>query len=252
MANIDQLRAAIVDVGARLYGRGYIVAADGNISVRLADGNILCTPSGLCKGTMNPEQLLVVDPDGNVVEGDLKPSSELKMHLEVYRQRSDVNGIVHAHPPIATGFACAGEPLDKALLSEVILTLGCIPIAPYGTPSTEQVSESIKDLIKVYDGILLANHGALTVGPDLMRAYFRMETIEHFAKISLVARIIGKESVLSAEKVEELRKVGETMGQSVPALDIPGCPLPAENPERITLTRDELVELLQRALKLNN
>lgn len=245
---IQRLREQIVDIGARLYSRGYVVAADGNISVRLGDGTILTTPSGLCKGTLEPGQLILVDADGEVLEGSLKPSSEIKMHLEAYRRRPDINAIVHAHPPISTGFSCAGEPLDKAILAEVILTLGCVPIARYGTPSTEQVAESIRELIAVHDGILLANHGALTVGPDLMNAYFKMETIEHFAKISLVTRILGRENVLTAEKVGELERVGRERGISVPALACDSCPRVAGEPERYPLTRDELIDLISAAL----
>jgi len=238
------LKEKIVDIGARLYNRGYVVAADGNISAITSENNIITTPSGLCKGTLTKEQLLVVDQEGKVLEGDLKPSSELKMHLEVYRQRPDVKAIVHAHPPISTGFSCAGEPLDKAILAEVILTLGCIPIARYGTPSTDQVAESIRELVKVHDGILLANHGALTVGPDLMNAYFKMETIEHFARISLVTRIIGRESVLTREKVEELEQVGAQRGIQVPALECDTCPRVADSPEKFEVTKQELVDLV--------
>jgi L-fuculose-phosphate aldolase len=230
-----------------------VVAGDGNISARMDDGSILCTPSGLCKGRMRPDQLIIVDETGAVLKGDLKPSSELKMHLMVYRQRPDVKAAVHAHPPVATGFACAGEPLTKALLSEVIITLGCIPIAPYGTPSTEQVAEGIRDLIKVHDGMLLANHGALTVGPDLMTAYYRMETIEHFARITLVTRILGKETLLTADKVQELQALLDAGGMTPPALSLGSCPVPASpsknDPEgTITLTRDELISLIQEAL----
>lgn len=255
MSEIQKIRETIVQIGRDLYQRDMIVAGDGNISARLEDGSILCTPSGLCKGKMSPDQLLIVDENGKVLDGDLKPSSELKMHLTVYQERSDVNAIVHAHPPTATGFACAGEPLNRALLSEIILTLGCVPIAPYGTPSTEQVSDSIRDLIKVHDGMLLANHGALTVGPDLMTAYYRMETIEHFAKISLVARMLGKENLIPIEKVEELKSITDQSGNTPTALRIGSCPIPAAGAnhlaggEMITLTRAELIELIEKAVE---
>ena len=254
MSGIQSIRETIVQIGRDLYQRGMIVGGDGNISARLEDGSILCTPSGLCKGRMEARQLTIVDDNGKVLDGDLKPSSELKMHLTVYHERPDVHAIVHAHPPTATGFACAGEPLNKALLSEIILTLGCVPIAPYGTPSTEQVSEGIRDLIKVHDGMLLANHGALTVGPDLMTAYYRMETIEHFARISLVTRILGKENLLSFEKVEELRDITARSGSTPTALNVGSCPIPASDgnvgvgTETITLTRAELIELSEKAV----
>lgn len=253
MTEFVEERKTIVEIGQYLYEKGMIVAGDGNISARVDDGSILCTPSGLCKGRMSTDDLIVVDSNGKVLSGNLKPSSELKMHLMVYRQREDVLAVVHAHPPTATGFACAGESLNKALLSEIILTLGCIPLAPYGTPSTEQIPENIKELIKAHDALLLANHGALTVGPDLMTAYYRMETIEHFAKISLVTRILGKETLLSADKVEELKDVTEKAGISIPALSLGSCPIPANGEshvnDSITLTRDELIDLIYKAMK---
>jgi hypothetical protein len=139
------------------------------------------------------------------------------MHLEVYRQRPDVNAVVHAHPPTATGFAVAGIPLDKAVLAEVLTTLGSVPIAEYATPSTQELPEAVRKYIKAHDGMLLANHGALTVGADLFGAYYKMETIEHFAKISLVARTLGRENVLSREEVTRLQGLRGTYGIAAPA-----------------------------------
>ena len=177
-------RADIVEVGRRLYARAYTASNDGNISVRLGPGRLLMTPKSVCKGFMTPDMMCITDLDGRKLQGDRDPSSEALMHLEVYRQRPDVQAVVHAHPPIATGFAVAGIPLNKAVLAEVLTTLGSIPIAEYATPSTSELPEAVRKYIKAHDGMLLANHGALTVGADLFAAYYKMETIEHFAKIS--------------------------------------------------------------------
>lgn len=252
MRETAEARALIVRIGAWLYERGMIVAGDGNISTRLNDRTILCTPAGLCKGMMAPEQLIRVDLDGMLVEGNLKPSSELKMHLEVYRRRGDVRAVVHAHPPISTGFACAGLALDRAILSEMILTLGTVPVAPYGTPSTEEVPAGIRELIGDHDGILLANHGVLAVGPDLMTAFHRMEIIEHTAKISLVARMLGRERLLTADKVEALYRVVEQGGGNVRALAAGKRPLSAEEAPQEAGSQMELAGLLTRLVEMLN
>lgn len=252
MINSAEARDLIVRIGSWLYERGMIVAGDGNISALLDDGTILCTPAGLCKGMMTPEQLIRVDRDGVRVEGALKPSSELKMHLVVYRRRPDVQAVVHAHPPVSTGFACAGIALDRALLSEVILTLGTVPVAPYGTPSTEEVPAGICGLIADHDGILLANHGVLTVGPDLMTAFHRMEIIEHTAKISLVTRVLGQENLLPQAKVEALYRVVEQGGGQVRALAAGKRPVCAEEAVPGSGGQMELAGLLSRLVEMLN
>jgi L-fuculose-phosphate aldolase len=211
------LRADIVEVGRRMYARGYTASNDGNISVRLGSDRLLMTPKGVCKGFMTPDMMCVTDLEGRKVQGDRDPSSEMLMHLEVYRQRPDVQAVVHAHPPTATGFAVAGIPLDRAVLAEVVTTLGSIPIAQYATPSTSELPAAVRKYIKAHDGMLLANHGALTVGGDLFSAYFKMETIEHFAKISLVARLLGRENVISREEVERLQALRGSYGIAAPA-----------------------------------
>jgi L-fuculose-phosphate aldolase len=215
------LRAQIVEVGRRLYARGYTASNDGNISVRLDAGRLLMTPKSVCKGFMTPEMMCITNLEGLKLAGERDPSSEMQMHLEVYRQRPDVVAVVHAHPPTATGFAVAGIPLDRAVLAEVVTTLGSIPIAEYATPSTRELPEAVRKYIKAHDGMLLANHGALTVGSDLFSAYFKMETIEHFAKISLVARLLGGERLLSRQEVERLQGLRGMYGISAPA---PICP----------------------------
>jgi L-fuculose-phosphate aldolase len=211
------LRADIVEIGRRMYARGYTASNDGNISARLGPDRLVMTPKSVCKGFMTPEMMCITDLDGKKLQGDRDPSSEMLMHLEVYRQRPDVNAVVHAHPPTATGFAVAGIPLDRAVLAEVLTTLGSIPIAEYATPSTRELPEAVRKYIKAHDGMLLANHGALTVGGDLYAAYYKMETVEHFAKISLVARMLGRENLISREEVLRLQELRGAYGIAAPA-----------------------------------
>jgi L-fuculose-phosphate aldolase len=213
----EQIRADIVEAGRRMYGRGYVASNDGNISARLDDRRLMTTPKNVSKGFMTPDMMVVVDYNGHKVSGDRDASSELPMHLEIYRNRPDVNAVVHAHPPIATGFAVAGIPLTRAVLAEVITTLGSIPIAEYGTPSTAELPEAVRKYIKAHDGMLLANHGAVTCGPSVLAAYYKMETIEHFAKISLVARLLGRENLISREEVERLQGLRGSYGIAAPA-----------------------------------
>src|SRR5437588_3875214 len=182
MTSESALRAEIVEVGRRMYARGYTASNDGNISVRLGADRLLMTPKSVCKGFMSPEIMCITDLEGRKLAGERDPSSEMQMHLEVYRQRADVQAVVHAHPPIATGFAVAGIPLDRAVLAEVVTTLGSIPIAEYATPSTRELPDAVRKYIKAHDAMLLANHGALTVGTDLFSAYYKMEPIENFAE----------------------------------------------------------------------
>jgi L-fuculose-phosphate aldolase len=211
------LRNEIVEVGRRMYARGYTASNDGNISARLGSDRLLMTPKSVCKGFMTPDMMCITDLDGRKLEGDRDPSSEMLMHLEVYRQRPDVQAVVHAHPPTATGFAVAGIPLTRAVLAEVLTTLGSIPIAEYATPSTSELPAAVRKYIKAHDGMLLANHGALTVGADLLSAYYKMETIEHFAKISLVARLLGQENLIAREEVLRLQQLRGTYGIAAPA-----------------------------------
>jgi L-fuculose-phosphate aldolase len=231
MSTEASLRAAIVEVGRRMYARGYTASNDGNISVRLGTDRLLMTPKSVCKGFMTPEMMCITDLEGRKLQGDRDPSSEMLMHLEVYRQRPDVQAVVHAHPPIATGFAVAGIPLDRAVLAEVLTTLGSIPIAEYATPSTKELPAAVRKYITAHDGMLLANHGALTVGADLFSAYYKMETIEHFAKISLVARLLGGENLIARDEVMRLQELRGTYGIKAPA---PICPDPSALGELLT------------------
>ena len=217
MTSEDTLRQDIVEVGRRVWARRFVASNDGNISIRLDDSRILTTPTGVSKGFMTPEMMVVTDLSGTRISGDRKPSSELLMHLAVYELRPDVRAVVHAHPPLATGFAVAGVPLTRAVLAEVVTTLGSIPIAEYGTPSTHELADAVRRHIRLHDGLLLANHGALTIGPDVFGAYFKMETIEHFATISLAARVLGGERLLSREEVKRLQQLRGSYGIAAPA-----------------------------------
>ncbi len=217
----DKLRTDIVEIGRRMHERAYVASNDGNISVRLDGARVLTTPKGVSKGFMTPDMMVVTDLSGKKIAGDRDASSELLMHLAVYRTRPDVHAVVHAHPPVATGFAVAGIPLDRAVLAEVITTLGSIPIADYGTPSTTELADAVARFIKTHDGLLLANHGALTVANELFAAYYKMETVEHFARISLVARLLGRERLLSREEVDRLQQLRGMYGIAAPA---PICP----------------------------
>ena len=202
-----QTRNDIVEVGKRMYAKGFVAANDGNISVRLSDDTVMITPSGVSKGYMNPEDMVITDMQGQVLEGAKKPSSEIKMHLEVYRNRPDVYAVCHAHPQKATAFAVARKVCDKVALPEVIFSIGSVALADYATPSTQQLPESIRDIVKTTDAILLANHGALTVGSDVFDAYYKMETLEHYAGIILYARVLGGEHGLTPEQISELFRV---------------------------------------------
>lgn len=248
--SLQQAKADIIHVGKRMYDRGYVAANDGNISVRLSENRILVTMSGVSKGFLTPEQLILIDYDGNVISGRYKPSSEIKMHLMVYQERPDINGVAHAHPLTATGFSVAGIPLTECLLPEVIVSLGSIPIAEYGTPGTMELVEPIRKYVHDYDAFLMANHGALTVGPDVISAYHKMETMEHFAQIALIARMLGNVNAIGEEDVDKLLKLRERFGVTTRAVCQVGLPdspstssTSTKQPETgDNTTREELVQ----------
>lgn len=203
-AELQRIISHLVEVCHRVYDRGYVTATDGNVSARLPNGNILTTPTAINKGMVRADDLVIVDLEGNLISGLKRPSTELKMHLYIYQQRPDVQAVVHAHPPYATGFATARIPLNKCLFPEVIVGLGAIPLAEYATPSTNEVIESIAPFVRNADAILLANHGVVSYGRDLLDAYFKMEKVEHAAHITFVARLLGGEKPLTREQIEKL------------------------------------------------
>ncbi len=201
-----ELREQICDVCHKMWQQGWVAANDGNVSVKLPDGNFLVTPTGISKSFITPEKLVIIDKDMNIVsaEGNYKPSSEIKMHMRCYTERDDVGAVVHAHPATATGFAVAGKPLDRYSMIETVIAIGSIPLTPYGTPSTNEVPEAIAPYLAEHDVLLLQNHGALTVGADLITAYYRMETLELFAKISLTAHLLGGAKEIEKEQIDKL------------------------------------------------
>ncbi|MGH9530371.1 MAG: class II aldolase/adducin family protein [Terriglobales bacterium] len=204
MPSQGQHRKQIVQFGRMLHERGYVAAMDGNLSVRLDDRRILSTPTSICKGMMRPSDLVIVDVNGERISGRNNVSSEIAMHLLIYRLRPDVRGIVHAHPRTATGFAAAGMALNKPLVCEVVIGLGSIPLAKYGTPGTPELTDALEPLIPQYDAILMSNHGVVTYGADLHRAYMKMETVEHFAQIALISHLLGSQQPLGDRELEKL------------------------------------------------
>jgi len=198
------LRQGIVRVGRLLYERGLIVAGDGNISARLSDELILTTPSGACKGMLDPADLVVVDLEGRVRGEGGKPSTELQMHLAVYQNRPDVQAVVHAHPPTAVACTLAGVRLDQCVLPEAIITLGAVPTAPFAMTGTHEMCDSIAPFLPFHNAIMLTHHGALTMGGTLMQAFHRMEQVEHSAKILMAAHQLGGARPLPAERLAQL------------------------------------------------
>ncbi|HEV2386489.1 MAG TPA: class II aldolase/adducin family protein [Candidatus Acidoferrales bacterium] len=197
-------RSELCRAGAWLYQRGFVVATDGNLSLRLDADRVLTSPTGVSKGMLEPADLVMTDCEGRQLGGSRAPSSELPMHLAVYRRRPDVRAICHAHPPVATGYAAAGMTLEKPLLAECVLDLDCIPVAPYATPGTRELADALAPLVDHYNAVLLANHGVVTFGPDLLSAFFRMETTEHIARVTLVTELLGRQVLLTNRDVERL------------------------------------------------
>jgi L-fuculose-phosphate aldolase len=225
MTTYFELKEQICEIGRRLYAHGYVASNAGNISYKLSEDEILTTPTAVSKGYMDPGMIVLVDRHGKRRYGEWEPSSEIKMHLGIYVHRPDVRAVVHAHPPIATGFAVAGIPLAHCVLPEVVLSLGGVPLAPYGTPSTEELPQQIIPLLEKADAFLLANHGAVTIGEDLFQAYYRMEMVEHFAQILLTAKQLGKVNFLTKENLEKLREIREAAGIKGKQFDCSLCRL---------------------------
>jgi Ribulose-5-phosphate 4-epimerase and related epimerases and aldolases len=202
----------IIEAGKRAYARGYVAANDGNMSVRIDAKRILITPTGVSKGFMKASGLVLVNMSGRIMSGKKKPSSELFMHLQIYKERTDVNSVCHLHPPYATGFAVAGIPLDQDVLSEAVIVLGKVSLVEYGTPGSEELYSKLLLHLRDSDVFLLANHGALTVGKDVFDAYNKMETLEHVAQIVFIAKQLGNLNILSAEQVQKLTALREKFG----------------------------------------
>ena len=251
--------ADIVRVGRLVFNKGWVAANDGNISIRLDDERIMCTPTGVSKGMMSVDDIIIVDYEGDKISGRMQRTSEIKMHLKIYELRDDIDSVVHAHPPVSTGFAAAGKALDTALLPEVVIGLGCVPLAGYGLPGTDALTDPMLHLIPKYDALLLGNHGAVSYGKDVMQAYFRMETVEHFARINFVAEMLGGARALPRLEVDKLFESRGRYGVVSNATQQPGCPVSAEDvaagrhggmsDNGIFVTRDELIQLLEDAIR---
>ena len=259
-------RKLIIEVGKLLYERSYVVASDGNVSIRLDDNTVLATPTMTCKGRMTEEGLAITDMDGKAISGG-RASSELAMHLLIYKMRPDIKAVCHAHPPHGTAFAVAGLAIDQPILSEVILTLGCVPLTDYGTPSTNELTEAMKPFVPHHNALLMANHGAVAYGEDLWQAFDRLETLEHTAKIAILAKALGGANDLPQDAIEKLINIREKAGYLKENARCQACgylheaniacdldvdyPSPHDgNGRRISFTREELIDLLSQAAKL--
>lgn len=265
---MDELaaRKLIVEVGKLLYERSYVVSSDGNISIRLDENRILATPTMVSKGRMSEDGLAITDLEGKPLN-DKKASSELPMHLLIYQMRPDINAVCHAHPPHGTAFAAAGMAIDAPILSEVILTLGCVPLTGYGTPSTSELTDSIEPFVEHHNALLMANHGAVAYGADLWQAFDRLETLEHTAKIAILSRALGGASDLPKDAIRKLINIREKAGYLTEAARCQSCgylgdtgiacghdEITSFTPEtsktngaKFSFTREELIELLSQA-----
>lgn len=214
MANEYEIKKQICDIGKRIYDRNMVAANDGNISVKLNDHEFLCTPTGVSKGFMTPEYICKVDENGNCIQanGNFRPSSEIKMHMRVYKHRPDVGAVVHAHPTFATSFAIAGIPLTQPIMPEAVIALGCVPIAEYGTPSTNEIPDAVEKYLPYYDAVLLESHGALTWSVDLLAAYHKMESVEFYAELLYKSRQLGGPKEFDKETIEKLYEIRRQMG----------------------------------------
>ena len=250
----QQLRDDIVRTGRMMYERGWIAASDGNLSIRLDPTRILATPSGVCKGTMHADDLIVCDNDGTKIDGLRERTTEMAMHVAIYYARPDIHAVVHAHPPISTGFAVAGKALNLGLMPELIVTMGSVPLAEYGLPGTPALVDGMLPYVGKYNAILLANHGAVCYGQNLYQAYARMESLEHMARIALVAELLGGPKVLPRVEIEKLFDARQRYGVQVPNHYEQGNPLAAEDmpdpAEKLEVTRQQLLSLIDEALRV--
>ena len=235
-----EIKKEICEVGLKLWQKGFVAANDGNISVKINDNEFYCTPTGVSKASLTPDMIIKVDRDGRKLEGKLNPSSEIKMHMRVYRERPDVMAVVHAHPPVATAFTVADIDLDQYVLPEAVLTIGAVPTCDYGTPSTMEIPDSLDPYLQDHDAFLLRNHGALTVGCNLTKAFFVMEEVEFNAVICKHAMDLGAVHEISRDQLAKLMDLRKKMN------------LPGRHPgieydeEPCTCNNAELVEAITK------
>lgn len=263
----SQYRSDIIEICKRVHHNGWVASNDGNISIRIAPNAVLCTPTGMSKGYLTPDQLVKVDMDGNKLEGELEASSEVKIHLDVYKHKQGINSAVHAHPPYATAYAVAGIPLDQCVIPEIIVSLGSIPLTEYGTPSTHEVPDNIRKHLQDHNAFLMENHGAFAIGADVFQAYYRMESMELFAKISLLAKTLGNVNNIKeadVRKIMEMRpnwikdddgyagcRIGDRFISSTDDMAAPGGSngngsQSTSDDETITLKKSELVDMVSK------
>jgi L-fuculose-phosphate aldolase len=213
MFSEEEIKLQICDIGKRMYGRNMVAANDGNISVKINDNEIICTPTGVSKGFMTPDMMCKLDLKGNVLEckEGYKPSTELKMHLRVYEKRMDIKAVLHAHPIYATSYAVMGVPLTKHITAESVISLGAVPLAKYATPSTKEVPDSIEEYLSDHNAVLLEKHGALSWALDLESAYFKMESLEFYAELLFKTSQLGNPKELDGEALEKLYEIKKQM-----------------------------------------
>ena len=243
MKSVFEIKKEICEVGRKLWLKGFVAANDGNISVKVGENEFYCTPTGVSKGDLTPDMIIKVDKDGKKLEGKLNPSSEIKMHMRVYRERPDVTAVVHAHPPVATAFTVADIDLDQYILPEAILTIGNVPTCDYGTPSTMEIPDSLDPYLQKHDAFLLRNHGALTVGCNLTKAFFVMEEVEFNAVICKHAMDLGAVHEISNDQLKKLMDLRKKM--NLPGRH-PGIDYGDEPVSKCDCSKEELVELITR------
>lgn len=252
----NSARKTIIEVGKLMYERSYVVSSDGNVSIRLDENRVMASPTMTCKGRMTEDCLAITNMDGKALN-DKRASSELAMHLLIYKMRPDVGAVCHAHPPHGSAFAVAGLAIDQPILSEVILGLGCVPLTAYGTPSTDELTDAMIPFVAHHNALLMANHGAVAYGNDLWQAFDRLETLEHTAKIAILSRALGGANNLPPDSIEKLINIREKAGYLPESARCQACGYLADtniscevhgnsNGQKISFTREELIELLSQ------
>ncbi len=251
-----EIAQRIVEVGKLMYQKGWVAANDGNISVRLGPDRMLCTPTGVSKGMMRAEDMVVADLAGRKIEGNAGCTTEILMHATIYQMRPEVQAVVHAHPPVSTGFAVAGRPLNLAILPEAVVALGTVPLTDYGLPGTPELSAQLAPFIPNHDALLMANHGVVCYADSLDKAFFRLETVEHLARIALVAEILGGPRLLPRHEVRRLMDARSRYGIHFAPGAEPEAPLAAEDlmlrpqsDDPVTIGKMELLEMIDDLLK---
>lgn len=237
-----QIKREMVEIGKRMYLKNFVAANDGNISCRVSENVIWTTPTGVSKGYMTEDMMVKMTLDGEILEGNAKPSSEVKMHIRAYREDPSIMAVCHAHPPVSTSFAIAGIGLDKAIYPEALVNLGTVPCVHYEAPGSQGIPDSIGPYVKKYNAVLLGNHGAVTWGKTLMESFYRLEALEHYAIILMnTGSILGKANVLSCDQVAELIEIRQKLG--ITRGGVPPCAVQATNLQDVVEDRESSFSL---------